>query len=81
MMMTMNKIYKKEDNTFYNEDSMVKITGNSFEIESNVTIKSAADAEKWLEELGFSLKDTVKAEYRGEFVIRRDLYNEHLGDI
>ena len=75
--------YKKEDNTFYNENSMVKITGNSFEIESNVTIKSAADAEKWLEELGFSLKDTVKAEYRGEFVIRstykgREIYGSKI---
>lgn len=66
----LGKRYEKENNVFYNDECSVEINGNSFVIESNVKIKNAEEAEKWLEELGFDLKDTVKAEYRGELIIK-----------
>ncbi len=62
--------YTKSGNVFYNDECSVEITGDSFRITENVRIKNAEDAEKWLEKKGLDLKDTIKAEYRGEFVFR-----------
>lgn len=68
--------YKKDDNVFYNDVCSVKIEGNSFIIESETQINSGEEAVKWLEGLGFNLEDTVKAEYRGEFLIK-SVYKGH----
>ncbi|MBR6719484.1 MAG: hypothetical protein IKL74_01080 [Clostridia bacterium] len=68
--------YEKEENVFYNSECSVEINKNTFTIESDIRIKSAEEAAKWLTSLGFDLKDTVKAEHRGEFVIK-SVYEGH----
>ena len=72
----LGKKYEKNDNVFFTSGCSVEIKGNEFVIESNRKVKSAEEAEKWLISIGFDLRDTVKAEHRGEYVIK-SVYKGH----
>ena len=62
--------YKKEENVFSNDECSVKIEGNHFSIVSDHVVGSAEEARAWLSSIGFDLKNTVTAEYRGEYIIK-----------
>lgn len=66
----LGKNYRKDGNVFFNSECSVELIGDSFKITEDIKLKNAQDAEKWLTEKGFALKDTIKAEYRGEYVFR-----------
>ncbi len=72
----LKKNYEKNGNVFSSGNCSVEIKGDSFKITEKIKIKNISDAEKWLAGKGIKLEDTVKAEYRGEYIFK-SMYKGH----